>query len=295
VTCPACGGALAPWREVPAGEPSDPRTFALLRCEECGSAVTVGEAPGPDSYESGVYAPGGPRAPRFVRALQRATVGQPVRMLRLPRGARVLDVGAGTGRLVAALRQAGYDARGIDASPRSAAVERASIEEHDDAGLDAVVMWHVLEHLAEPAAALARVRGWLRPGGVVLIGTPNAASLQARIAGPGWLHWDAPRHRAHFTPAGLSALLTRSGFEPARTRHLVWEHNPHAMWMGVLSRAGMTPGYPFHLLKRNAKPRPKDLMLVGLGVPLAPLAALLEAGAAAARRGGTLAVVARAR
>src|SRR5439155_11357653 len=132
------------------------------------------------------------------------------------------------------------------------------------------------------------------PGGLLLVGAPNAASLQARVAGPGWLHWDAPRHRVHLTAAGLSALLERSGFAPLSARHLVWEHNPHAMWMGLLSRAGMTPGYPFHLLKRNAEPRPKDLALVVAGLPLAPIAALLEAGAAAARRGGTVAVVARA-
>jgi SAM-dependent methyltransferase len=304
--CPACGGALARWREVPAGEPADPRRFTLLRCEDCGSAVTVGEPPGRAVYETGVYTAERPRAPRLIRALQRATVGQPVRLLRragLERGARVLDAGAGTGRLVAALRDAGYDARGIDPSRRSvelaAAEERPivadAIQDHDDAGLDAVVLWHVIEHLPDPTAALARVRAWLRPGGLLVVGAPNVASLQARIAGPGWLHWDAPRHRLHPTAEGLSSLLTRSGFVTVRTRHLVWEQNPHAMWMGLLSRLGMTPGYPFHLLKRTAPPRPKDLALVVAGLPLAPVAALLEAGAAAARRGGTVAVVARAR
>jgi SAM-dependent methyltransferase len=306
VVCPACGGSLARWREVPAGEPADPRRFTLLRCVECGSAVTVGELPGPELYERGVYGPERPRAPRLVAALGRVAAGQPVRLLRrggLAPGARVLDAGAGTGRLVAALRDAGYDARGIDPSRRSVAVAEAegrpvaaaAIGDHDDAGLDAVVMWHVIEHLPDPAAALARARGWLRPGGLLLVGAPNAASLQARLAGSGWLHWDAPRHRVHLTAAGLSALLTRSGFAPARTRHVVWEHNPHAMWMGLLARLGMTPGFPFHLLKRNVAPRPKDLALTVAGAPLLPLAGALEFAAAAARRGGTVAVVASAR
>ena len=66
------------------------------------------------------------------------------------------------------------------------------------------------------------------------------------------------------------------------------------MWMGLLSRIGMTPGFPFHLLKRNVEPRPKDLALLVAGLPLAPVATVLEAGAAAARRGGTVAIVARA-
>jgi hypothetical protein len=65
--------------------------------------------------------------------------------------------------------------------------------------------------------------------------------------------------------------------------------------MALLTRLGMAPGYPFHLLKRNIEPRPRDLTLLALGLPLAPLATALELAAAAARRGGTIAVVARRR
>ncbi|MEX2195811.1 MAG: class I SAM-dependent methyltransferase [Thermoleophilaceae bacterium] len=273
----------------------------LCRCSRCGTAITEGGAPGAELYESGIYAPGEPRAAKAVRAIQRAVIAQPVRMLRragVAPGARVLDAGAGRGRLVAALGAAGFDARGIEPSARSVAqavapVEQRTIGEHYDDGLDAVVLWHVLEHLDDPAAALRRIAGWLRPGGMLLLGVPNAASLQARIGGPGWLHFDAPRHRTHFTPAGLDAILAATGFAPARTHHLVWEHNLHGMWMAMLTRLGMRPGFPFHLLKRNIDPRPKDLALLALGVPLAPLATALEAGAAAARRGGTVAILAR--
>jgi SAM-dependent methyltransferase len=288
------------WREVPSGEPRDGRRFLLLRCERCGSAVTAGDPPGREAYERGVYAPCPPRARPLVAALQRATVGQPVRLLGragLRPGARVLDVGAGRGRLVEALRRAGYDARGIDPAARAGGagpVAREPIEAHDDSELDAVVMWHVLEHLDGPLRALGRVRSWLRPGGVLLVGVPNAASLQAWIAGEGWLHWDVPRHRVHLTPAGIRAMLARAGFAPDRTVHMVWEHNPASMWMALLARLGMTPGFPFHLLKRNVDPGPRDLALLGLGVPIAPLAVLVEAAAAAARRGGTLAQLARA-
>ena len=297
--CPACGGALRAWLEVPAGEPSDPRRYPLLRCERCGTAVTGGDPPEPALYESGVYAPGPPRAAGLVRALQRTTVGQPARLLAragLPRGGRILDAGAGRGRLVAELRRRGYDASGIDPSGRSPEglpVTRATLSDHREEGLDAVVLWHVLEHLDDPAGALGRVRSWLGPGGLVLVGVPNAASLQERIAGEGWLQWDVPRHRLHLTPTGLSELLHRAGLEPVLWRHMVWEHNPASMWMALLTRMGMAPGFPFHLLKRNAEIRVRDLALTVLGVPLVPVALGLEAAAAAVRRGGTVAVVAR--
>jgi SAM-dependent methyltransferase len=291
--------------EVPGGEPSDPRRYPLLRCQRCASAVTAGGPPGPEAYETGVYAPAPPRALWLVRPLQRAAIGQPGRLLAragVARGARVLDAGAGRGRLVAELRRRGYDAAGIEPSARGAAAAAAaglpvraqSLAEHSETGLDALVLWHVLEHLDDPLAALERVRGWLAPGGALLVGVPNPASLQAAIGGEAWLHWDAPRHRSHFTPAGLDALLGRAGLAPVRWSHFVPEHNPAGMWMALLSRLGMTPGFPFHLLKRNVAARPRDLALLALGLPLAPLAVLAEAGAAAAHRGGTVAVVARA-
>jgi SAM-dependent methyltransferase len=214
----------------------------------------------------------------------------------------VLDIGAGPGRLVSALNAAGYRAAGIEPSRRSTAlahqagvpVERSDLFDHADSGLDAAVMWHVLEHVDDPPAGLVTVRAWLRPGGLLLVGVPNLASLQAEIAGEGWMHLDAPRHRMHFTADGLRRLLVRSGFEVVRTHHLVLEQNLHAMWFALLTRLGMRPGFPFHFLKRNIEASGRDIALTTLGLPLIPAAALLESGAALTHRGGTVAVVARA-
>jgi SAM-dependent methyltransferase len=305
VICPACGGGLLPWHTVPGGEPADPQRYELERCASCGSAVTDGDPPAADAYEAGQYSSAKPRMAGPVAAFQRVVTRQPVRFLKragLEPGSRVLDVGAGPGRLVAALTEGGYDAHGIEPSRRSTslavqagiAVTRRDLHDHTDSGLDAAVMWHVLEHLDDPPTALATVRGWLRPGGLLLIGVPNLASLQAEIAGPGWLHLDAPRHRVHFTADGVRRLLVRSGFEVVRTHHLVLEQNVHSMWFALLTRLGMRPGFPFHFLKRNIDARPRDLVLTALGIPLIPVAAALEAGAGVTRRGGTIAVVARA-
>jgi SAM-dependent methyltransferase len=303
--CPACGGGLLPWESVPGGEPSDPAEYELERCASCGTAVTDGAPPPPEVYETGQYGLAQPRMAGPVAAFQRAVTRQPVRFLRragLERGARVLDIGAGPGRMVAALSEAGYDAAGIEPSRRSVAlahqagrrVERRGLFDHSEAGLDAAVMWHVLEHLDDPPAALATVRAWLRPGGLLLIGVPNLASLQAEIAGPAWFHYDAPRHRVHFTADGVRRLLVRSGFEVAGTHHLVFEQNIQGMWLALLTRLGMRPGFPFHYLKRNIEARPADVALTAVGLPLIPVAAVLEAGATVVRRGGTVAVVARA-
>ena len=298
MTCPACGSEAAPWLAAPGSEPADTSRYEIARCRSCGSGITLGTEPASDAYSSGIYADRPPRLPRVVGLLRRVALRLPLRALRrsgVRPPARVLDAGAGGGLLVAALGAQGYDAEGIDTAPRGENVRRASILEHSAEGRDAVVMWHVLEHMADPRAVVGRAAGWLRVGGVLLVAVPNLDSLQARIAGREWFHLDLPRHRMHFTPAGLRACMRAAGIEPGRTWHLVPEHNFHGMWFALLTRLGMTPGFPFHALKRNAPLRPRDLALVALAGPiLLPVAIVLELAACAARRGGTIVMASRA-
>ncbi len=71
---------------------------------------------------------------------------------------------------------------------------------------------HSLEHVSEPAVDLEAARRLLTPGGAVLVTLPNFGSWQRRRFGTDWFHLDLPRHRSHFTPAGIRALLERTGF-----------------------------------------------------------------------------------
>jgi hypothetical protein len=128
-----------------------------------------------------------------------------------------------------------------------------------------------------------------------LIGVPNLASVQARLGGARWYHLDVPRHRVHFTPAGLWSLLRARGFEPVRTHHVLAEHNLFGMWQSLVSLATRNQSYLYNLLKRNAPLGSTDLVVTALALPVAPVAALAEVLAGAARRGGTIAVLARRR
>jgi SAM-dependent methyltransferase len=258
-----------------------------------------------DLHESGAYRPGTPRLYRaalpLLRTYDRRRLGL-LRRIAVP-PARVLDAGAGQGRFVAAARAAGYDAFGIEPARRG--LERAwalgplvqpvTIEaaEIPAGSLDAVTLWHVLEHVADPGAALQRIAGWLRPGGGLLVGVPNLASLQARVGGERWYHLDVPRHRTHFTPAGLTRLLERSGLAPVAVHHLLLEHNPYGMWQSAVNRLTRDPSYVYNLLKRNARPASRDLAVSALALPLAPMAAAAELAAGVVRQGGTIAVLAR--
>jgi SAM-dependent methyltransferase len=304
-SCPACDGELRFWRWVGASEPDlAARRFGLWRCEACGTAVTVGALP-PRLHETGAYRPGAPRLYRLARPFLHSFDRQRLAFVRalIPPPARLLDAGAGRGRFVLAAQAAGYEASGIEPSVRGssaaaglgAAVLPASIEAApiEPGSVDAVTLWHVLEHLDHPGDALTAIGSWLRPAGGLVVGVPNLASLQARLGGARWYHLDVPRHRVHFTVAGLHALLERSGFEVVATHHLILEHNPFGMWQSWISRITRHPSYLYNLLKRNAPVRSLDLGLTVALLPLAPVAAVLELAAAAAGRGGTVAVLAR--
>ena len=313
--CPACGrSSLRPWR---AATPSDPQLagagpFALLRCADCGSAATVGDAPDRAlMYEGGTYAPARGGARRLLAPLRGLAERDRVRFSsHLDRGSRVLEVGAGDGKLVAAMRAAGLDAHGIDPSPAAcaaaaaigAAVEAVGVDEAElpAASEDAVVIWHALEHFDDPAPALARVRGWVRDGGGLIVAVPNLDSIQARIGGDRWFHQDVPRHRTHLTPAGAGALLARTGFEVERVRHLLVEQNPLGMWQTLLNRLTAQRDFAFRALKRDLEPatageRARDLAVTAVAGPLlAPVAVAAELAAGLARRGGSIVIQARA-
>ncbi|MGI8429544.1 MAG: class I SAM-dependent methyltransferase [Solirubrobacteraceae bacterium] len=302
--CPACGAALIAWRSVPASEPALGRVrFGLALCPRCGCAVTAGPAPA-QLHDSGAYRDGAPRLHGIAKPALRAFDHQRLALLAklVAPPARLLDAGAGRGRFVAAAAAAGYDASGIEPWRRGAGgaaiaapVQRVSIEQAEvpDASLDVVTLWHVLEHLADPGAALAAISAWLRPGGSLLVGVPNLASVQSRLGGDRWYHLDVPRHRVHFTPEGLTTLLGAHGFTVLHVHHVLLEHNPFGMWQSLVNRATTNPSYLYNLLKRNASWHSSDLILTALAMPLAPLAALGELIAGLARRGGTIAVLAR--
>ena len=306
--CPACGATLSSWRTVGSSEPRlGPARFELWRCPSCGTAATAGEPV--DLHDSGAYQPGTPRLHAIASPLLRRFDAQRLTLLNQLVGsgerARVLDVGAGQGRFVAAARAAGYDATGLEPSRRGIARARSLGVSLIPAGVDeamiaagsqdAIVLWHVLEHLERPARALARIHEWLAPGGGLLLGVPNLDSWQARLSGDRWYHLDVPRHRTHFTARGVASLLERSGFELVAIHHHVLEHNPYGMWQSLVSRATRHPSYLYNLLKRNAPVSVRDLAITGAAVGLAPVAALAELVAGIARRGGTIAVLARRR
>ena len=103
---------------------------------------------------------------------------------------------------------------------------------------DAIILFHVLEHLSAPCEVLQHCEQALKPGGTLIVAVPNARSWQARIFGPTWFHLDVPRHLYHFSPASLSRALERVGLRPGSANFHSFEHDPFGWIQSLLNRAG---------------------------------------------------------
>ena len=132
----------------------------------------------------------------------------------LPAGARVLDAGAGEGQYAhyfARQRYCGVDLAVGDAAWDYSRPRRA--RRSDGAALFAPAHFHAainvvtLEHLPEPARALAEIARTLAPGGRLLLAAPHE-----------WEVHQAPHDYFRYTRYGLQYLLEKAGFEPIEIR-----------------------------------------------------------------------------
>ena len=144
-----------------------------------------------------------------------------------------LDVGASTGSLLVAARNAGYDVTGVELGSGQVAVCRehhgfdvfhGTLHEaaYPDAHADVVSYRHVLEHIHDVNGDLTEAHRILKPGGHLLIEVPNFGGLRytsgrvrtaLKLSKPVWRKLNLPEHLYYFTIDTLRQLLTRNGFE----------------------------------------------------------------------------------
>jgi 2-polyprenyl-3-methyl-5-hydroxy-6-metoxy-1,4-benzoquinol methylase len=133
----------------------------------------------------------------------------------------MIDIGSGSGWLVENLNALGWDAQGLDSDPvavsnacaRGLKFRQGSLAGQDfpDAAFDAVTLCHSIEHVPDPAALLRECLRILKPGGRLVLATPNTGSLGHRLFGAAWLHLDTPRHLQLFNRNSMAALIAAAG------------------------------------------------------------------------------------
>ena len=142
--------------------------------------------------------------------------------------APVLDVGCGAGGLLAALREAGIEGRGVDLDAGMVAEAQAAgldvvdgdglayLAALDDESLGAITAIHVIEHLEFPDLCrfLDLASAKLRPGGVLVCETPNPTALI--VLGHSYIL--DPTHKWPLHPSLVTFLCERSGFADMEIR-----------------------------------------------------------------------------
>lgn len=140
-------------------------------------------------------------------------------------GARLLEVGCGTGILLQEARGRGWSADAVELSSELAArarennpgavISTVDIQNHEPDGLgyDALICLDVLEHVLSPLEMVENCRELLKPGGLFLLQTPNTRSFRARNEGARWEMLDPDQHLNLFSSDALRVLLTTVGFD----------------------------------------------------------------------------------
>jgi SAM-dependent methyltransferase len=211
--CPACGSA--DHRTLSSYDAGD-----LARCGSCGCAFARRLPSGDELEEHYAGYPVRTEIPELTHVRYRELLAG---LARFRAGGRALDVGCAAGHFVAAAAAQGWDAAGVEPAEHLREHGRASglavFERLDDVPaeprFDLVTAFEVVEHMTHPADELERMAAFLRPGGAMYLTTPNFDSLSRRLLGPRWSVIDYPEHLNYFTLKSLSALLRRTGLEPA--------------------------------------------------------------------------------
>ncbi len=151
--------------------------------------------------------------------------------------ARFLEVGCGTGTVLSSLREAGYEADGVEMHHQLSVLAADHCRQahiycldvlRDDlsalkGGYRAVGLFDVLEHVADPAVFLSKVRRLVGRGGLV-VGTVPALSVL-------WSAMDeAAGHRRRYTRDGLCRELEAADLNPILVSYFFHALAP-AIWM----------------------------------------------------------------
>ncbi len=290
--------------------------WKVQKCLQCGT-LFLNPQPDDDCLAR-AYAPtyyGGKSEQKFALWLEwlrdKFAIHRARRLTRfLNPGTRILDVGCGDGRFLAACGKVGcFQLTGVElpgpAADRAAArtgvaVLRGGLSTVGipESTLGLVTLTHVYEHLREPDIVLSRLARIIRSGGYLYLAFPNGAGWQARWFGPAWFHLDPPRHLAFIPPQALVSALSDLGFELVCESHLNWEQNLYGWLQSALNLLPGKRDLLYECLKNNRSYIADTPLLVRLlhfviaGVLFIP-SIVLELLAALFRRGATVEFVFR--
>jgi len=181
-----------------------------------------------------------------------------IRCLRAVPNGRLLDVGCGSGDWLLTMREFGWQVAGNDfdrqavhaAGEKGLQVNLGSLEDQHlpDNSFDAITLHHVIEHLPDPIQTLKECFRILRPGGKLILFTPNCESLSHSLFKSDWRGLEPPRHLHIFSLGSMAQLLLKAGFKDQSVRPFIVTSVIYDSLQLRWSRTGFTKKRSYHWL-----------------------------------------------
>ena len=165
----------------------------------------------------------------------------------IPHG-RLLEVGCGSGRMLKSMQDKGWDVVGVDPDP--IAIKNAKSmglivyqgiladQKFEDDSFDAIALSHVIEHVPNPLDLLKECERILKPGGHLVLITPNNDSLCHQLYKIHWNSLDPPRHLYVFNLVTLKLLSRKAGFQNAKLETTIRDANNTFIGSRAIQRSG---------------------------------------------------------
>jgi 2-polyprenyl-3-methyl-5-hydroxy-6-metoxy-1,4-benzoquinol methylase len=245
MNCPLCGYAasavFATWPD-----------FTVQQCRRCAFRFVDTAAPEYPRNAQHVYDEVNIGAIKPDQPHIRRRVADILRFKRPP--GRALDIGCGSGEVSLALHGKGFVCEGVDMKPRVISQLQARFPQVTwrcaSAGelaeapwrFDVLSLYHVLEHIADPKSALARVKTLANPGALIVIEVPHVGGWEARLKGRSW-HYYKVDHVNYFRESDLHVLASELDMQLLEVRgYQHFSYPQDVLWKdmvkGALARLG---------------------------------------------------------
>jgi 2-polyprenyl-3-methyl-5-hydroxy-6-metoxy-1,4-benzoquinol methylase len=251
IACPICGEKEFSKHLETLDYTTTRESFTIQRCDHCSLLLTN---PRPTKSEIGKYYlsdqyishTGGDSSmiDSIYRTVRNITLKNKLRLVNKYQSKfNLLDYGCGTGEFLATCKDAGWTVTGIEPSDEARVKNRKDLHVVDslskvDSQVNAITMWHVLEHVHELNETLARLRSLLTNNGTVFIAVPNHESYDARYYKNCWAGYDVPRHLWHFNKENIKRILTRHNLRLLEIKPMKFD----SFYVSLLSEGYKNPG-----------------------------------------------------
>lgn len=205
-----------------------PRTYyTIVRCGNCG-LVYCSPRPSPDELAEYYRHSDDPAYAGERDGRVRSAIAQVCDLKRFVSSGRLLELGSAYGFFLQAARAASFEVTGIEPSEpaRAYAADNFGLsllahpiaaQRFADEYFDAVCLFDLLEHLADPKETLLEIARVTRAGAIVILSTPDAESWLAQLLGGYW--WGLQEaHVFYFSRQTINHILSATGFDMLEVR-----------------------------------------------------------------------------